>query len=265
MKNLARNFIFSLFALVALVFSNAIVLAAPSLNQVAFNIEITDTDAKNGSIVGVSKGKYILTDKEYDPRIYAVIQEDAAITLNEIGGSTKPVVTNGQAMVLVTKKNGDIKEGDLITSSKDKGIGQKATESGHVLGKALANFPPEGSSEETGLIPVLISISYNQFSVKSEELTQAGLDRVVGKVSSTLVSGPLPNLLLYLFALLLGLISFFWGLAHFVRTNRTAVESIARNPLAKGEIRREQIIGSVVIVVICGMGLAVAVGILVFL
>lgn len=256
-----------LFFITALIFLTAagVAVAAPSLNQVAYNIEIKETNPQNGSIVAVRKGIYVLSDREYDPGIYAVIQEDAAITLNEVGGTTRPVVTNGQANVRVTKANGDIKEGDLITSSKDKGVGQKATKSGHVLGKALADFPTEGSSEDTGLIPVLISISYNQFSVKTEELTQSGLDKVAKKVSTVFVSGPLPDLFKYIFALLLGLISFFWGLAHFVRTNRTAVEAVARNPLAKGEIRREQIIGSVVILIACSLGLGVAVGILVFL
>lgn len=238
---------------------------AATVNQVAYNIEIKDTEPKDGSIVSLRSGIYQLSDKEYDPGIYGVIQLEAAVTLNEISATTRPVVTSGQVMVRVTKSNGEIKEGDLLTSSKDKGVAQKATKSGHVLGKALADFPREGEPGEEGLIPVLVSVNYNQIAAKSEELTQTGVDQVARKVSVALVSGSLPDLLKYIFALLLGLITFFWGLAHFVRSNRTAVEAIARNPLAKGEIRKEQILGSAVILVVCAMGLGVAVGILVFL
>jgi hypothetical protein len=238
---------------------------AATINQVAYNLEIKDENPKEGSVVSYKNGIYELSEIDYDSGIYGVIQSDAAVTLNEVSITTRPVVTAGQATVRVSKVNGEIKEGDLITSSKDKGIAQKATKSGHVLGKALGSFPSEGNSGEEGLIPVLISINYNLIAAKSEELTDTGVDQVAKKVSSALVSGSLPDLLKYIFALLLGLITFFWGLAHFVRSNRTAVEAIARNPLAKNEIRREQILGSIVILIISALGLGVAVAILVFL
>lgn len=264
MKNLARLFrktlLLSLLGLLL-----AVPTFAANINQVAYNLEIKDSDPQDGSVVIARAGVYQLSDKEYDPGIYGVIQSEAAVTLNGISENTRPVITTGQALVRVSKINGDIKEGDLLTSSKDKGIAQKATKSGHVLGKALGDFPSSTSTGEEGLVPVLLSINYNLIAAKSEELTQTGVDQVARKVSTAIVSGSLPDLMKYVFALLLGLITFFWGLAHFVRSNRTAVESVARNPLAKNEIRREQIIGSVVIVIICALGLGVAVGILVFL
>jgi len=238
---------------------------AAIINQVAYNLEIKDKNPKEGSIVSFKAGVYQLSTTEYDPGIYGVIQSTAAVTLNNISENTRPVVTSGQVLVRVSKNNGNIKEGDLLTSSKNKGVAQKATKSGHVLGKALADFPSDNNFGDEGLIPVLININYNQISAKSEELTQSGIDQVARKVSTALISGSLPDLLKYVFALLLGLITFFWGLAHFVRSNNAAVEAIARNPLAKTEIRREQIIGSFVILLVCGVGLAVAVGILMFL
>lgn len=264
MRNLAH--VFQKFLLLT---SLSLILALPSfaasINQVAYNLEIKDSDPKDGSVVSFKTGVYQLSSTEYDTGLYGVIQLEAAVTLNNISENTRPVITTGQALVRVSKKNGDIKEGDLITSSKDKGVAQKATKSGHVLGKALEDFPSNTSSDGEGLISVLLSINYNQIAAKSEELTQTGVDQVANKVSTALIKGSIPDLLKYIFALLLGLITFFWGLAHFVRSNRTAVEAVARNPLAKKEIRREQLIGAVVIVVICGFGLMVALGILVFL
>ncbi len=245
------------------------VLAAPvfaaSLNQIAYNLEISDSNAANGSIVSAKAGVYSLSQIDYDPGIYGVIQNDAAVVLNQDTGKTRPVVTSGQALVRVSAASGDIKEGDLITTSKDKGVGQKATKSGHILGKALGDFPIKGDNNKEGLIPVLISINYNQISAQSEQLTQTGIDQVARKVSSALVQGNLASISKYIFAMLLGLITFFWGFAHFVRSNSTAVEAIARNPTAKEDIQKQQIIGSIVIIVVCALGLGVAVGILVFL
>ena len=111
MKNLARLSLVTSSLLSLSVFSTSPIFAAPNLSQVAYNIEIKDSNPPNGSIVAVRKAIYMLSDRDYDPGIYAVIQEDAAITLNEVGSTTRPVVTNGQALVRVTKTNGAIKEG----------------------------------------------------------------------------------------------------------------------------------------------------------
>lgn len=235
---------------------------AQSLSQIAYNVEIDDASATTGDIVSSDSGKFSLSTEEYDVGIYGVIDIDAPITLNPFTDKTKPVVTTGEVLVKVSTENGEIKKGDLITTSKYKGIGQKATKSGHVLGKALADL---STTNDYSLIPVLINVNYNQISSQSESLTDQGIDQVAKKVSSSIVSGNIPGLLKYVFALLLGAISFFVGLAHFVRSNRTAVESIARNPLAKGDIQRQLVFGTAGILVVCGIGLAISVWILLFL
>lgn len=234
------------------------------ISPAAYNLEISDSNAEAGQIVASESGKYRLTSQEYDPGIYGVIVTQAPVVLNIPTATTKIVVTTGEALVKVNKNNGDIKTGDLITSSKDKGIGQKATKSGHILGKALANFPSESQSAEVGTIPVLISVNFNQFSSRSEELSQAGVDQVASKITGAFLEGNFPSLIKYIFALLLGGISFFVGLAHFVRSNRSAVDAIARNPLAKGDIQKQLIIGTAGILAISAVGLGIAVAILVF-
>jgi hypothetical protein len=238
---------------------------AQNISQLAYNLKIEGDQGENGEIVSFKDGKYFLSTTEYDSSMYGVIQIDPDLALNRETANTRPVVSNGQVFVRVSRANGEIKEGDLLTTSKDTGIGQKATKSGHVLGKALKDFPNDEDSEETGLIPALININYNQISSQSEALTDAGIDQVAKKVSSSLVSGNIPDLLKYIFALILGAISFFLGLSHFVRSNRTAVESIARNPLAKADIQRQLVIGTAGILAVCGIGLAISVWILIFL
>ncbi len=232
-----------------------------TLDQIAYNVPVS---GETGDIVRYVNGKYELSSREYDPGLYGVIYTSPAVSLNNINSDTKPVIVNGPTPVKVSQKNGVIKAGDLITSSNDKGVGQKATKSGHVLGKALKDFP-NSSKTDVLTIPVLLNINYNQVSASAENLTNAGLDQVAKKVSSSIVSGNIPNLIKYLFALLLGTISFLVGLSHFVRSNRTAVESIARNPLAKRDIQRQLIFGTAGILLACGFGLAISVWILLFL
>lgn len=256
---------FASFPTISLVLGPISFAQAQNMNRLAYNVEIADTGAESGDIISFSGSKYSLSEAEYETGIYGVIYIDAEVSLNKITNSTKPVVVSGEALVKVSRSGGDIKQGDLITTSKDKGIGQKATKSGHVLGKALKDFPNQEDSGQTGLIPVLININYNQISSQSESLTPQGIDQVAKKVSSSLVSGNIPELLKYIFALLLGAISFFVGLSHFVRSNRTAVESIARNPLAKGDIQRQLVFGTAGILVVCGIGLAISVWILISL
>lgn len=235
------------------------------INQVAFNVEIGDSQARSGDIVSFENGKYLLSSKEYDPGIYGVVYADAQVSLGKISPATKAVVVSGEVLVNVSTSGGEIKRGDLLTTSKDKGVAQKSTKSGHVVGKALKDFPTKGDTAKEGQIPALINISYNQISSQSEALTQQGIDQVARKVSSSIVSGNIPDLLKYIFALLLGAISFFVGLSHFVRTNSTAVEAIARNPLAKADIQRQLVFGTAGILVVCALGLGIAVWILIFL
>ncbi len=264
MKSAIRAF--SSILLSALLLSASATFAfSQGINQVAYNVVVAESDAETGSIVSFKNGQYELSKAEYDTGVYGVIYSDAQVALGKITVATKPVVVNGEALVKVATSNGEIKAGDLVTTSKDKGIGQKATKSGHVLGKALKDFPNSEASGNNGVVPVLINVSYNQISSSSEALTDQGLDQVAKKVSSSIVSGNIPNLLKYIFALLLGAISFFVGLSHFVRSNRTAVEAIARNPLAKADIQRQLFFGTAGILVVCGIGLAISVWILLFL
>ncbi len=248
----------------SLLLGSFLVVQAASFNQIAYNVEVSSANAEAGDLISYKSGKYQLSSEEYDTGIYGVISKDPDVSLNTITASTKPVVVSGQVSVKVSDKNGTIKAGDLITSSKDIGIGQRATRSGHVLGKALEDFPDSGKGGVAS-ISVLLNISYNQVSATAENLTNAGVDQVAKKVSSSFITGNIPNLLKYIFALLLGTISFLVGLSHFVRSNRTAVESIARNPLAKGDIQRQLIFGTAGILVVCGFGLIIAVWILIFL
>src|SRR3990167_9483030 len=102
--------------------------------------EIADVDAKESDIlVSTDKGLF-RAEKSFDNKMFGVVQEKPILVYRDIENKGKPVVRTGVATVNVTTLNGAISYGDYITSSTIAGIGQKASESGYVLGIALAAF-----------------------------------------------------------------------------------------------------------------------------
>lgn len=117
-QRLAKTFLIA----TTLLTSTANIAFAQISDQIAYSVEVNDPTAMVGKIVSQTDGKYALSTKEYDSGVYGVIVNDPAVSLNKISSTTKYVVINGQANVQVSKKNGNIKEGDLITTSKDLGL-----------------------------------------------------------------------------------------------------------------------------------------------
>jgi hypothetical protein len=67
------------------------------------------------------------------------------MVVGETDGSGKGVIVGlaGRVPVKVSTKNGDIMPGDYITTSDIPGVGIKATEPGHTIGKALTTYAGE--------------------------------------------------------------------------------------------------------------------------
>ena len=90
-------------------------------------------------------------------------------TASYLTSSQAPVALSGKVIVKISNINGDIKKGDVITSSSLKGFGQKATGKGYVVGKALEDFTPTksipcpvntSSNVQCGKIMVFVNLSY---------------------------------------------------------------------------------------------------------
>jgi hypothetical protein len=163
--------------------------------------------------------------------------------------STLPVISYGETLVRVTNKNGEIKKGDFITSSNKPGVGQKATESGYVVGKALEDF-----NQEEGLILVFVDLHYLSFPQKTPSFSG-----ILQEIFSALrIPQNVPEVLRYVFAILLGGISFIFGFIFFMRTLREGVIGISRNPLAKRSIQTAMVLNliGISILTLAGIGLA---------
>lgn len=217
--------------------------------------EIADTTAIEGDILTVTDKGLVQASRSFDNKMFGVIQSQPILVYQNKEIQGKPVVRSGIATVNVTTLNGPIKYGDYITTSSILGKGQKALESGYVLGIALSDFSSSGAEQldtakgkvALGKIPVAIKIEY-------AELTNPRfIGRLFGLIANFLlenVNDPqrLGTIIRYMVAGLIVLISFTFGFLTFSRSISKSIEAIGRNPLAKNAIQISMIINIVLLI-----------------
>lgn len=219
------------------------------LPLVAKNLEIADPEAKIGDIISKTSEGFFRSKIPYDREMVGVVGENPILVFGKLTTTTRQVVSFGQTLVRVSNKNGEIKRGDFITSSEIPGVGQKATESGFVLGKALEDF-----NQKEGLIRVEINIQYQTLSPAGVPITGilSKIWEVLGRPEN------FPTFLRYIFAIILGGGSFFAGFFFFVKALSEGLEAMGRNPLAKRSIQAGMIINLVAILLLTLAGLSLA-------
>lgn len=226
---------------------NGFVLAQ-ELPLIATNLEVADREAKVGDIVSQTKEGLFRSDIPYDENIVGVVGETSILVFGKPTTTNLPIVSYGKTLTKVSNLNGTIKKGDFITSSPTPGVGQKATQSGFVVGRAMEDF-----NQEEGLILVF---------VKPQQVFLPGR-LAFGRVIEEIISGlkmpeTIPEVLRYLFALLVAGGSFIIGFFSFIKALREGMTAIGRNPLAKGSIRTAMILNliGILILTLAGLGLA---------
>lgn len=224
---------------------------------------ISDKDAVEGDIVVATDKGILRSSKTFDNRMFGVIQENPILVYrNKDITDGKPVIRSGVAQVNVTTLGGNIKYGDYITSSPVQGKGEKAGQSGYVIGVALADFDGKDGQEvdgpvgkvKSGKIPIAIRVEY-------AELTNprfAGeLFGFIGTSFFENVRDPkqLGAIVRYGAAGLIILLSFTFAFLTFSRSIAKSVEALGRNPLAKSAIQLSMVIniGLLVITGIIGI------------
>lgn len=225
------------------------IVFAQDFPLIARNLEVADPEAKIGDIVSQTREGLFRSDIPYDENIIGVIGESPIMTFGKETTTTLPIVSFGETLTKVSNINGEIKRGDFITSSEKSGVGQKATQSGFVVGRAMENF-----NQEEGLLLVFIQPQQIFFPAK-----KVGFGRVIEEIISGLkMPETIPEILRYIFALLVGGGSFIIGFFSFIKALREGVTAIGRNPLAKGSIRAAMILNliGILVLTIAGLGLA---------
>src|SRR3989344_9017986 len=89
----------------------------PSLGGVAVNVEIKDSDVRQGDIISITKDGFKRSVTEYDVLIFGVVVNAPILSVEPRDDSTRSVLSSGETLVRVSGANGEIAEGDLITTS----------------------------------------------------------------------------------------------------------------------------------------------------
>ncbi len=231
---------------------------------IASNVPILDNNAKNGDIVVTSSGGFLISSKEYDTGIAGVVSQNPAVSINvtdtdDTSKSAKkyPVIQSGTALVNLSRSNGDIRKGDLITSSGTKGVGMKATKSGYVLGSALEDFDSQSSATEQ-LINISINIHY--YASKASNTRSSLTD--IFKLSAIASTEEPIVVFRYIMAGLVVILSFAFGFVSFGKIARSGIEALGRNPLAGRLIQVGILINTLITVAIIAAGLVIGLFIL---
>ena len=225
------------------------VVFAQGFPLIARNLEVVDPEVEVGDIISQTKDGLFRSSIPYDENIIGVAGETPILVFGKPSPTTLPIVSFGETLTKVSNVNGEIKKGDFITSSNKAGVGQKATQSGFVVGRALEDF-----NQEEGLTTLAVNIQY--VNIPARKFTFGGVIQEI--ISGLKIPENIPEVLRYLFAILLGGGSFFIGFFSFVKALREGVTGISRNPLAKKSIQSAMILNliGILILTLAGLGLA---------
>jgi len=217
-------------------------------------------EVEDGMVICTSSEGSLPCQAGYDPNMVGVVTLVSAITIGEATASaeagplagTYPVTNSGQAYVLVSDENGEIKKGDFITSSTQPGVAVKALKSGFVLGTALEDFH---EADDDGNTRILASIA-----IKPAVLSTRAGANLIEMIRQGLEAAFLTPLsaLRYVVAGILVIISVTYGFFHFGRLARSGVEAVGRNPLASRAIQMSVLFNVILTIGVIGVGVGIA-------
>ena len=245
---------FKIHALIITLFTLLLVPRARALEtNTAYSLQIQDNKGNGGDIVTYKDGVYAISAEKYDTQMFGVIVDNPTTSFEDTNLTDYKLVTSfGEVVVNVSNRDGEIKEGDFITSSDIPGVGVRANESGQVLGVALENYTP-ANNEDIGQILVFVDI---RTSFIDKKISKNLLEILKTSLTSPFMT-PI-EALRYLLAILTVFASFVIGFSSFGRITGTSVEALGRNPMAGTSIRRVVIFNFVLTVIIMAVGLAIA-------
>jgi len=145
----------------------------------------TDEDLTGETIVSIdpnNRERVVASKKDYDSTVVGIVTTQPGWSIGSEAKDSIQMALAGRVPVRVTLKNGEIKQGDHITTSSISGVGMKATKAGSIVGKAMDSLnetssltdcqdPATGQTEKCGTILVFVDISWYDPDVY---LTSAG-------------------------------------------------------------------------------------------
>lgn len=209
--------------------------------------------AEDGDLICSYRGGYKKCSSVNDSSMFGVVTDNPTAKF-EVRDLDNPefVLTSGKVKVKVSSTNGNINEGDLLTSSEKEGVAQLAIENGFVLGTALESYE-SGNPDNIGKILVSISI-HPEVGLST---ARSNLLQVIRQGATGAILEPLDSFR-YLLAAMVTIVSFVMGFVYFGRVARSGVEAIGRNPLASRIIQFNMILHILMSIVIVLVGLGIA-------
>lgn len=220
---------------------------------VAHMVEVAKKDVLDGSILSSGSKGAVQTVVPYDSQVLGVVSRDAAIIFNTAASTNKvPVISTGTVYVLVSSKEGNIKKGDLLTSSTTPGVAVKATKEGFVLGSAMEDY---ANNDKSKIDKIAANLDLHYFN--SKPTFPGTLSDVFKLVLLPTKEGPNP-IFKYIMAGLVVLGSMVLAFLSFGRAAAKGVEALGRNPAASRIIHLGIIFNVTIVVAIAAAGLVVA-------
>ena len=216
---------------------------------------LLEEQADNGSVICSQQGGtgYKLCDSNYASSVLGVVTAKPAVSLGELTLDNEFfVITSGIAEIRISSFNGNIAEGDLLSTSTVKGVAQKASKNGFVLGSALTAYNAD-NLEDIGT--VFVSINIHQTTGFTDVRTN--LFEILREGLAAAVLTPLAALR-YLLAAIVVVSSFVLAFIYFGKLAKAGIEGIARNPLAHRTIELTVIFHLAITLAIFLVGLGVA-------
>lgn len=215
-------------------FFNGFSIVHAQTSRIAITIPFDIDEVEPGDLIVVEDGEYTFARRDYHENMYGIVVDDPAIVLSDRSldpENSVKVISSGEAYVNVSSINGNIEEGDYVTSSTIPGVAQKADVSGYVLGNALESYSSE-DPDAVGQILVTVDIKSAYVPGRS----QKNLLKFLKSGTTAPVLSPLTTFR-YLLSALIVIASFIVGFSSFGKVSGKSVEALGRNPLAGKDIK----------------------------
>lgn len=242
----------------------------------------------------VTDGDIVVYDDELDvyrpserygeENLYGVVVDDPVLFLGEtdpagLATNTRPVVTYGEVYVNASDIEGDIRPGDLVTSSRVIGRAQRFSrdDSGMILGFALdaAAYGPESLAIKVddvtvrlGKVLVTLRPGYYDADRDRDKKIDELLEQI-GTATSAGANGEKEGegfdtflLFRYILGSFVAITAVVLALRRFGDLFAQSIISVGRNPLARAQIRSILVWNAVLIVIVSGVGLGIGVAII---
>lgn len=223
-------------------------LSVQGASSIAQGFKTEDPGIVSGALVSLkdkTANTVELSTSENVDRLLGVAGEDSLIELTNGVGTVK-VVTTGEAAVLVSDINGEVKTGDKITASPIAGVGMKALASTLVVGTAQANLSDaqtetrtitdkSGKKQTVKIGAITVQVDKVFYETKQQE--NSFVPPALQDFANSLAGRPVSPVRVMVAGFLIAFV-FVTVVVLLYSSIRSSIISIGRNPLSESAVHK---------------------------